>query len=87
MPDNKPLCNHPELQPTDFNQEKPEPAEMITCECGKNATCPVCGFGWGNIPCDCRPMAAIELTTTSWEKALDWALVEYAPIWERLAEM
>lgn len=28
---------------------------MNTCLCGKNVSCPVCGFGWGQYPCDCTP--------------------------------
>jgi hypothetical protein len=48
------ICYHPELRPTDWNQPKPEPCEMIlTCECGENQTCPVCGYGHGNYPCTC----------------------------------
>jgi len=48
-----PICCHPELIPTQWNQPKPEPCEMITCECGQNAYCPVCGCGWGSVPCGC----------------------------------
>jgi hypothetical protein len=48
------ICYHPELTPTAWNQPKPEPCEMIlTCECGANQTCPVCGWGQGAYPCAC----------------------------------
>jgi hypothetical protein len=48
------ICYHPELRPTDWNQPKPEPCEMIlTCECGANRICPVCGYGHGSYPCPC----------------------------------
>ncbi len=48
------ICYHPEIRPADWNQPKPEPAEMVfTCECGQNAYCPVCNFGYGTYPCEC----------------------------------
>jgi hypothetical protein len=48
------ICYHPELRPTDWNQPKPEPCEMIlTCDCGANQMCPVCGYGFGSYPCPC----------------------------------
>ena len=48
------ICYHPELRPTGWNQPKPEPCEMIlTCDCGANQICPVCGYGFGNYPCPC----------------------------------
>ena len=48
------ICYHPELRPTDLNQPRPEPCEMIvTCECGANQMCPVCGCGFGTYPCPC----------------------------------
>jgi|ERR1035437_585395 hypothetical protein len=48
------ICYHPELRPTDWNQPKPEPCEMlVTCECGANQMCPVCGYGFGSYPCPC----------------------------------
>ena len=48
------ICYHPELRPTGWNQPKPEPCEMIlTCECGANQMCPVCGYGFGSYPCPC----------------------------------
>jgi len=48
------ICYHPELRPTNWNQPKPEPCEMIlTCDCGANQMCPVCGYGFGSYPCAC----------------------------------
>jgi hypothetical protein len=33
----------------------PEPTQMIfLCDCGENAGCPICGYGWGNAPCSCE---------------------------------
>ena len=48
------LCHHPELRPTHWNESKPEPCEMVGCECGENAVCPICGWGWGAAPCSCE---------------------------------
>ena len=48
------ICYHPELRPTGWNQPKPEPCVMIlTCDCGANQICPVCGYGFGSYPCPC----------------------------------
>lgn len=33
---------------------KPGPAEMVSCECGQNVHCPVCGFGWDIQSCECH---------------------------------
>lgn len=34
------ICNHPKgIKPI--------------CRCGANAACPICGYGWGALPCDC----------------------------------
>ena len=43
-----PICWHPESIPA------PGPGQMIG-ECPiHNATCPICGYGWGQDPsCDC----------------------------------
>jgi hypothetical protein len=46
-------CSHPYLQPTEWNQPKPEVWEGETCACGCNWTCPVCGYGEGKYPCEC----------------------------------
>ena len=47
------MCVHPELFPTQWEQKKPEPCHFMQCKCGKNMTCPVCGWGMGCYPCDC----------------------------------
>ena len=47
------ICYHPELRPTDWEQKKPLPSRIETCDCGTNWCCPVCGFGEGCYPCDC----------------------------------
>jgi len=26
---------------------------MRSCKCGQNVICPICGFGHGNMPCNC----------------------------------
>ena len=72
---NKPVCYHPFIRPTDWNQPKPEPCEMTTCACGKNVTCPVCGWGHGQYPCDCEVKQVAN-------KLLD----EYSELWKGLAE-
>jgi len=34
------ICNHPDgIKPL--------------CNCGENAVCPHCGYGWGSSPCRC----------------------------------
>lgn len=52
-----PMCYHPELMPTGWNQPRPEPARSIG-ECPiHNYICPVCGFGAGSLPsCGCPEM-------------------------------
>lgn len=52
-----PMCNHPELVPTMWEQKKPKPARTIG-ECPvHNYVCPVCGFGVGSAPsCNCPDM-------------------------------
>lgn len=49
----KEVCHHPQMRPTHWGQAKPEPREMIGCECGQNMTCPECGYGRGAFPCQC----------------------------------
>ena len=50
-----PMCHHPELIPTQWNQPRPQPCRMVAhCECGENHSCPVCGYGAGSYPCACR---------------------------------
>ena len=51
----KEMCSHLMLRPTQWNQPKPEPAEMHGCECGANMHCSVCGWGRGSWPCKCKP--------------------------------
>ena len=51
----KEMCYHPKMRPTQWNQPKPDPAEMSGCECGANMHCSVCGWGRGSWPCECRP--------------------------------
>ena len=49
------ICQHPELIPTKWNQQRPEPKEMTkTCQCGQNQICIICGWGFGSIPCKCE---------------------------------
>ena len=43
------ICGHQELIPTQWNQTKPEPCEVVGC-CPMNYSCPICGFGAGTIP-------------------------------------
>ena len=74
----KPICNHPEL--TMLGQLGSEPCEMITCECGQNASCPVCGFGWGGLPCGCSIRPEVSLM-------IDRILDDHADIWEELAKV
>jgi hypothetical protein len=56
--DARPWCSHPLLQPTAWDQPKPEPCQMVG-SCEHNLTCPVCGFGWGVYPCPCTPPAEV----------------------------
>lgn len=46
-------CSHPALVPQTWNERQPVPAEMVGCVCGRNQVCPVCGYGWGSMPCHC----------------------------------
>jgi hypothetical protein len=55
------VCNHPELLPRDWDQKRPEICEMMRlCDCGENQCCPVCGWGFGNLPCRCHPQVHIK---------------------------
>ena len=54
-------CYHSNSRPTGWNQTKPAPTEIETCECGENWTCPVCGFGQGAYPCACMRKRMKEL--------------------------
>jgi len=51
--DHRPKCGHPELFPTEWDQKKPEPTTMVGT-CRHNYSCPVCGFGHGQLPCPCK---------------------------------
>lgn len=98
-----PVCYHHLLVPTQWNQPKPEPRTMITCACGQNASCPVCGYGWGTAPCECDeddilvssgilPVLIEEAKNApqekgSWEEVLDEILEEYSEAWEELAKL
>ena len=75
-----PICCHPELGPMAWELKRPEPCEMLTCECGQNATCPICGYGWGGLPCGCSRRAEVS-------KRIDRILGDYADIWEELAKV
>ncbi len=55
MGDNPPpgYCTHPRLQPTEWDQPKPKPWKITShCPCGTCYTCPVCGHGRGQWPCE-----------------------------------
>lgn len=51
------ICSHPEAIPTRWNEPKPEPYAVPTCDCGLNWSCPVCGFGQSSWPCMCDKAA------------------------------
>ncbi len=54
-PEDFPMCGHPELFPTQWNQSKPEPCRTIGSCPNHNYTCPVCGWGVGQYPsCNCQ---------------------------------
>lgn len=54
------ICTHPEgIKPL--------------CRCGQNAACPICGFGYGALPCQCDRVNEItqkykEQFQEAWEK-------------------
>jgi len=50
--DHTPMCTHPELYPTQWDQPKPLPTHVIG-KCKHNYQCPICGFGVGSYPCSC----------------------------------
>jgi len=75
------ICSHPELIPNQWEQKRPEPSEMISCGCGANVSCPVCGYGWGTYPHtdeECHKRAFNNRLTESIEK--------YRDIWQELAK-
>ena len=61
------FCNHDKYfvsAPGNIFIRTTQPAaQMNICACGKNAVCPVCGFGWGSIPCDCNGGMFSRITT------------------------
>ena len=60
-----PMCNHPELYPTMWDQPKPEPARTIGSCPLHDYICPVCGFGVGCAPsCDCNASVGPEEQTS-----------------------
>ena len=62
-----PVCSHPELRPTHWDQPRPAPMKMVACDCGLNASCPICGYGWGAYPCNCNKAAWSPKCTTQFE--------------------
>jgi hypothetical protein len=46
------VCHHPYEYGHNGAGARP-PAQMMVCDCGRNAICPVCGYGFGSLPCDC----------------------------------
>jgi hypothetical protein len=46
-PDSRYVCYH------DRASVWRKPCMMHTCNCGMNAQCPVCGYGFGAYPCLC----------------------------------
>jgi len=73
------ICNHPELRPNSWDEPKPEPCEMIVCECGQNAYCPTCRFGYGSYPCKCG-------NKWKWDSLVEDGMERYKDIWEALAK-
>lgn len=71
----KTICHHPNLFPTQWNQQKPQPCEMIGC-CELNQTCPICGFGTMTMPHECKNV---------FQKAFNEAIEKYDDIWKRLS--
>ena len=69
------MCYHPNLVPTQWNQSKPKPCKVITCRCGENQSCPICGWGQGSWPCNCMK-----------EDVLERSITENAAVWQELAD-
>ena len=85
--DHIPVCYHPELMPTAWNQPKPEPVKMIGL-CKHNMTCPICGFGWGCAPDPCdKSEDAILVASGILPQLVAEAVQESpSPDWERELE-
>lgn len=76
---NKPkrYCNHPGWPPYNpMTGEKIPPGDIWECACGKNWSCPICGFGAGQWPCDC----------TNIEKVAEKYKHRFAGAWKELAK-
>ncbi len=68
----KQICGHPSLYPTEWEQKRPESAEMIETCCHRNMHCPICGYGWGCAPCPCKEeKGGDELTRAEFYAALE----------------
>ncbi len=54
-----PMCFHPELRPTQWEQKRPAPTRMVGCE--HNYSCPVCRWGVGSTydPCGQGTLAVL----------------------------
>jgi len=66
--------------------------EMIACDCGQNAYCPICRMGRGAAPCECSPRLNKELAggdglSDESQSLIDEILEEHSGAWERLAEL
>lgn len=78
---NKILCNHPEMIPTQWNQSKPEPVEMIG-PCEHNMICPICGWGWGCSPdpCEDKEQERLTISQADHERLLEQSMVEHGDL-------
>jgi len=76
----KETCSHPELFPTRWNQPRPVPYTGVTCDCGMNFTCPVCGYGHGCYPCECDKIAAQKAAEAGEQQATCAAVNVEAPL-------
>ncbi len=86
MPKLTVTCHHTEWWTSEYMPECPPPAEATTCDCGQNWTCPVCGFGQGQYPCDCnRERVTYYIDSATHKELLERGLEEYADIWRALA--
>ena len=47
--DHVPVCYHPNIRPTQWNQSRPQPTK-VTGSSKNNYSCPVCGYGVGCYP-------------------------------------
>ena len=87
------LCYHPNMRPTEWNQPKPEPAEMRECKCGQNRSCSICGHGHGSWPCRCVPELSSYILTfppcqceSVGTNLLEDGIVRYRDIYTELAK-